>query len=742
MSDLAEKLLAAFQVEHQEHLQAVRAMLEDFARRGFDATGFDFTEAYRRVHTLKGASRAVGLQPVEALAHQLEALMSRCQSGAIPFNRETATVIHLALDGVEDYVAELENTTDPPAPHEALTAVARLLGVEPAPDQEDTLDQAAERLMAGNSDTRTEPGTPVPERARSAATPRTVETARVNVDSLDVVLKHAGELLAENLLHERIESQLRKLRQDIAVLARSNAKGPAKPRAANTMAADASSLGTVLDQVRAVSRLQRDATWRLRKLGRQLYQDVRTLRIVPAESAFGGVRKMTRDLAQTEGKQLDVEVEGLDTRADRQVLQVLKDPVMHLLRNAVSHGIEMPDMRRKLGKPEVGRISLNVTTQRNRLVVRIEDDGHGLDRARIMKEAFSRGMRPENAPAPDNIEALAAILLQPGFTTAHQVTEISGRGIGLSVVDKAVRQLQGSFRISAGERAGTVATISVPLAVASSRLLLVQCKQHTYGIPADQVQRLCRLATSDIITIKGAPMVLFDGEDDPVPVASLAELLGEADARVTGDGKTILTVVLKSDTARVAVAVDAFVAVQDSVIHDLDAALPGLGLVMGGLITADGTVSTVISPAALISAALESKRSWALATHAPATSSEAPLILVVDDSITTRTLEKSILEAKGFRVRLSVDGLDALEKLRHERVDLVIVDVEMPRMDGFQLLHAMKNDPRLVDIPVVLVTSRDSPQDKGKGLALGAEAYIVKQRFDQRELIETIEQIL
>jgi two-component system, chemotaxis family, sensor kinase CheA len=705
--DLAAKLLAAFQVEHKEHLEAVRALLEDLARKEFDTADFDFVEAFRRVHTLKGASRAVGLRPIETLVHQLETLMSRCQAGTLALDREVVAVIHLALDGVEDFMAALEKTADPPPPHEALAAVESLLGIAPA--QLSGEPRGEEAAHAGGAAV-----------TQGAATARA--TARVDVDSLDVVLKHAGEILAENQLHERIESELRRLRNDLAALAR-----------------DDGALDAILDQARAVGRLQHDAVWRLRKLGRQLYGDVRKLRIVPAESAFGGMRKMTRDLARAEGKQIEVVVEGLDTRADRQVLQVLKEPVMHLLRNAVSHGIETPDVRTTRGKPAIGRVRVAVRTQRNRLLVRVEDDGMGLDRTRIIKEAFSRGLLPENMPAPDTIEQLAGILLQPGFTTADAVSELAGRGIGLSVVDQAVRQLQGSFRLSAGEPAGTVATISVPLAVASSRLLLVQCQQQVYGIPADHIERLSRLATAAIITVNGEPMMPLEGEGDPVPLASLAQLLGEGDAAPAGD--SIPVMMLKVDTTRIAVAVDAFVAVQDSVIHDLEPAYPGHGLIMGGLIAADGSVSTVVSPAALVRAARERKRAWT-APRLPAAAAVAPTILVVDDSVTTRTLEKSILEAKGFRVRLSVDGLDALEQLRQRPVDLVIVDIEMPRMDGFELLHAMKNDQRLAAIPVVLVTSRDSAQDKRKGLALGAEAYIIKQRFDQRELLETIDQIL
>lgn len=726
MSDIHAKILAAFQVEHREHLEAVRAMLEDLARRDFETGAFDFAEAHRRVHSLKGAARAVGLRPVETLAHRLETLMSRCQAGALTLDREAARVIHLGFDGIEDYVAALETTAEPASPLDALTAVERLLGDKPPEDRSEPESRSA---------------TPPPrEPARTVTASRTAETARVDVDSLDTVLKHAGEVLTENMNHDRIAAELRKLLLDIVKLRRDKTWTREAPVSGDDAATDP--LGAVLDRAQAIGRMHGDAAWRLRRLGRQLYQNVRALRIVPAESVFGGIRKMVRDLTQATGKQAEIEVQGLDTRADRQVLQALKDPVMHLLRNAVNHGIETPEARLKRGKPPVGRIGFRIATQRGQFTVRVEDDGRGLDGARIVSEARKRGIPPKDLPAPDDIAALTAILLQPGFTTADKVTEVAGRGIGLSVVGEAVRRLQGRFELAPAAPAGTIATVSVPLAVASRRLLLIRCKEQTYGIPSQSVERLCRLSTRDIATVKGTPVIVFESEADPVSLTSLAHILGDPDPSVVGDDEGIFVVLLQADGARLGVAVDEFVSVQDGVVHDLDAALPGLDLVMGGVILADGSVSTLINPAALIEAARNAKRPWPQDTRAPAEREEAPIILIVDDSITTRTLEKSILEAKGFRVRLSVDGVDALERLRQELPDLAIVDVEMPRMNGFELLHAMKRDPDLADVPVVLVTSRDSAQDRHKGMTLGAQAYLLKQRFDQRELLETIEQIL
>jgi len=763
VSNIHERLMAAFQIEYKEHLQAVRAMLDDLERRQYDTTTFDFVESHRRVHSLKGAARAVGLRQVEALAHRLETLVSRCQTGETKLDHRVASVIKRAFDEIEDRAAALGAGPPPDSASDIVEEVERLIGKSDGPRRSpEEIDAQPARPSTGSAASpkrvakaggRSTDSRISDESARDGVVPAPDETARVNVGNLDAVLRRAGEILVEIQHHESIAQELRELRRGIEVLERDSGKLAGwSPQTGATVAADgaevrsqsnlADTVSKTLNQVKRIGQSQQDAIWRLRRTGAQLYQGVRALRIVPAESVFGGLRKMARDLARQENKQIEVDVGGLDTLVDRRVLQTLKDPILHLLRNAVSHGIEPSETRVERGKSAAGHVAFSVGVQRNRLFVRLEDDGHGLNLERIGKEAARLGILPDGIPSSNDFAALTRILVRPSFTTAPGITEIAGRGIGLSVVDKAVRQLQGTFELRPRPQGGTVATISVPLTVAGNRLLLAQCKEQTYGIPLQWVERLLRVPSDDIKTIKGEPAIVAGGGEAPVPLISLAQLLGYTDISVKGDGKFISAVLLKSDESRLAVAVDAFVAVQDSVVQDLDAALSRLDLIAGGVMLRDGSVSLVVNPPALIANASDARRQWLLDTRPEARARATPLVLVVDDSITTRTLEKSILEAKGFQVRLSVDGVDALEQLRQERVDLVIVDVEMPRMDGFGLLHAMKRDERLVDIPVVLVTSRDSPQDRRKGLALGAEAYIVKQSFDQTRLLEAIEQIL
>ena len=515
----------------------------------------------------------------------------------------------------------------------------------------------------------------------------------MNVEALDAVLRQSGEIVSETSRQERIADELRRLRRELGAR-RAAAAAPASP-------AGDHSLDDILDRLKELNDVQIDAAWRLRKLGAQLHHDVRDLRIVPAESVFGGFRKMIRDLARDNGKDVAVEVDGLDMLVDRNILQRLRDPVLHLLRNAISHGIETPQQRLADGKQAAGRVGLRLSSHRGRLAIIVEDDGGGLDRERIAAEAERRGL-----PSGD----LADVLVQPGFSTAENLTEISGRGIGLSIVDKAVRLMRGAFEIAARAPHGTVATITVPLSISGERVLTVSCGGQTYCVPAYAIEHVRRVAASDISTIAGAPFVVAAGDGEKVPLSDLAKLLGRAGAPRNGDGgKPVPIMSLRIDEARLALVVDDFGGVDDVVVHDLEPAVAGPRLADGSVVLRDGAAAFLLNPREADPGGRRAHRDDTFGRRLPSRAAPSP----TSSSSTIRSPRARWREhsrATGYRVRLSTDGVDALEQLRQRPADLVIADIEMPRMDGFGLLHAVRGDPQLRNIPVILVTSRADPK--------------------------------
>jgi two-component system chemotaxis sensor kinase CheA len=460
--------------------------------------------------------------------------------------------------------------------------------------------------------------------------------------------------------------------------------------------------------------------------------------MVPAASVFQGFRKMMRDLAHGENKDLEFRMAGMETEADRAVLQALKDTVMHVLRNAISHGIEPPGQRVALGKPSLGQIALSIEAIGNRLIVAVEDDGQGIDVARVSQAAARQGL-PSHASGQAWTDAeLLKLLVRPGFSTCDTITELSGRGLGLAIAYETVSRLQGRIEVRPRDGGGTVVWLAVPMAVSTHRLLLVSCQGQTFGIPLAGIETVLRLNRDAVESLEGRPMVSLNGQ--LAPIVSLGTLLELTGADSAMEAESLVLMVLASGSRRMAVAVDSLLLERDAVIQRIGPPAAQAAHFSGGIVQEDGSISLVLDPSELIERSKFTRLPSGFKNET--VEKQSPTILVVDDSVTTRTLETNILQSHGYEVRIAIDGIEALSRLRAEHVDLVISDIQMPRLDGFGLLEAIKKDASLSALPVIIVSSMDSRDDQQRGLKLGADAYIVKRDFDHQELLQTIQQIL
>jgi two-component system chemotaxis sensor kinase CheA len=729
---IREKLAAIFQAEHAEHLGQIRSILALLENVSEVRGRSELDEAFRRAHSLKGAARAVDLPPVEGLAQGLETMFSRVREGTLPLDKKMALVIHQVLDSSEDCLAVFRENRIPDEPVAALRAMAELLGDPAVVVESRHLPEATE--------------TP-PEAAFQLT-----EMVRVTGGDLDRLVRSTGQVLTESLGQATVTLELVTLARQITEMESESIRfrkvcATSLRRLAGTAEFTSvtrhielveAKVRSLVGQSRKARLVQQRRAWSMQRSAERLQQDVWKARIAPVEELFEGFRKMVRDLARDERKEIEFRLNGSDVKADRLVLQALKDPVMHLLRNAISHGIERPGERAGKGKPPVGSLTVNVESQRGRLVIEIEDDGRGVDFDKVAKVAMEQGIIPE-APATGFTQDLARILFRPGFSTSPTVTDLSGRGMGLSVVHETVRRLQGDVDLRQREGPGASILLSVPLSVSTLHLLLVSCQDQTFGIPSHGIERLYRVNAQQVETLEGKPVVNLGG--CRIALFSLAHLLRIGDGAAAFRGDILPVMLLRSGARYAAIWVDRFLAEREGLIQELGMPCPRTGNVSGGVLLREGMVAVVLNPAGLVETSTQSaapvlKRAQAVSEVA------ARSILVVDDSITTRSLEKSILEAHGYRVRVAVDGLEALQLLRAEKADLVIADIEMPRLDGFGLLEAMKADKQLDRIPVIIVSSLERPEHQQRGLDLGADAYVVKRKFDQRELLEAVQQFL
>jgi two-component system chemotaxis sensor kinase CheA len=759
---IRERLLAAFQVEYQEHLEAIRRLLADMAGRGGDASQLD--EIFRRVHSLKGAARAVDLAPIEQLSHRLETLFVRVRSGALPLQGEILPLVSSSLDMIEDWVtafvaatplpditpimAHVEDVLNGPQDQPSDPSPAVKPAAPPVPPEIDAAILAAAGVGEAQAEQAAEPA----QQPRVAVAPE--ETVRVRAVHLDRLLSTSNELLTETMNQRLVSDSLdevagrlsdmdkewRRLRKAAASLARDLGDHDRAMQWDRLAEAWEHQFRIVAREAKASRRVQHRNSWSIRQLGHELQQEVRDARMVPAESVFGGFRKMVRDLARDSGFQVDVHVSGLDVEADRMVLQGLKDPVMHLLRNSLAHGIEGPDERRAGGKDPAALVGLSFSVADGRLAVVVEDDGRGLDFDAIRAKTVAQGMFSAEEAAELPRQTLIDLIFDPGFSTSRDVNDLSGRGMGLSVVREAATMMNGTVDVAERKPCGTRFRLSLPLSVSTQRLFLVACQGHTYALPTEGIDRLYRVESVNVATVEGKSVVYL--KDQQLPLLSLAHLLDLGETAVKVSRNVVPLVVLKHGERRVAVAVDEFLAIREAMVRDIGVPSSVGTMVAGGMLMEDGSVALVLNPFEIVETFRKSGTTRVLTTVEKPAERRVPVILVVDDSLTTRTLEKSILEAHGYVVRLAVDGLEGLGKLRAEHVDLVISDIQMPRLDGFGLLQAVKADPVLKKVPVILVSSLEAREDRERGLALGADAYVVKRKFDQKELLETIRQIL
>lgn len=689
----------------------------------------------REIDNLRGAARAAEVQSVEQPGERLETLVRKLLSQPEPLDRESYASIQQQIDCISDIIGSLEATD--PAPEASPETT-------PVPDS--STSAADEKGNDSNLTAKTSD-------APTAMFRRCIDTVHVSAESLDQLLRTSRQLQFESLRQDQVAKQLKHIRQQFESMQRERdlfQRAAVKSLHQISTMPSLSRITQYLDYVdRSVASLGRDLrqvciahkknSWALKTRSRQMQREVRNARMVPAETIFQGIRRLVRDLAKQEGKDVQLNVVGFDVNADRMVLQALKDPVIHMLRNCLVHGIETPRQRADAGKKPVGQIDLRIEATGNRLTIEVEDDGRGIDHVEIARRAVEAGLI-----SADDVDALpadriAALIFEPGFSTATEVTEIAGRGMGLSVVDEIASTLQGEVKIHSSKHSGTVLRICVPVSVSTHRLLLVLSNRHTYAIPIHAIARLLTLTSSEIETVEGRPVLMF--ENKPLPIFNLAAALCDDGIAERSMGESLNVVILKSSTRRAAFCVDSFLSERDLLIQNLEgpASTPQF---LGAILLEDGRPALVVHPGELLDGSRDSAGA-PLLEDLPETQESSPTrVLVVDDSFTTRTLEQSILEANGFHVVIAVDGVEALAKLKTERFDLVISDVEMPRMDGFELLEAIKKNPTLTSTPVILVTSCDRATHRHRGLELGANAYILKQKFDHESLLNTIRQIV
>jgi two-component system chemotaxis sensor kinase CheA len=481
------------------------------------------------------------------------------------------------------------------------------------------------------------------------------------------------------------------------------------------------------------------------KLVDDLLENSKKLLVLPLATLGPLLQKVVRDLSRNQGKEAELTIRGEETKIDKRILEEMKDPLIHLLRNAIDHGIESPEVRRKAGKPARATISLAVSQlDGNKVELLMSDDGAGIDVSKVKAAAVKQGIVSHDAAEILDDPSAAALVFESELSTSPMITRVSGRGLGLAIVREKAERLGGRVAIENQPGVGLAIRITLPLTLATFRGILIECAGRLFVVPTAQVERALRFRTQDIETVEDRETLSLNGR--AVALVGLAEVLGLPPvAKPEGTPDALPALILGTGEQRLAFAVDAIRDEREVLVKPFCKPLSRVRNIAGATVLGSGEVAPILNVADLLKSARSAgapRRGAAAVTHEAVQAEMARSVLVAEDSITSRMLLKGILESAGYRVKTAVDGMEAFTLLRSETFDIVVSDVEMPRLNGFDLTARIRADRALAELPVVLVTALESREDRERGIDVGANAYLVKSDLDQSNLLDALRRLL
>ncbi|WP_339406807.1 hybrid sensor histidine kinase/response regulator [Pseudomonas helleri] len=749
-------LLELFSLEAEAQTQVLSAGLMALER---NPTQADQLEAcMRAAHSLKGAARIVGVDAGVSVSHVMEDCLVSAQEGRLYLQPEhidallqgTDLLMRIATPGsanagpqdVDAYVALMNRLLDPNA------VTARV-----APPEFDV----SQLLLAPTADTPavafSEPPAQQPEPAPAPRSQRLTESGervlRVTAQRLNSLLDLSSKSLVEtqrlktwlvNLQRlKRLQGNslraLDSLSEQLKVVGLSHEAEEALIEARRILA-DSQQLFS--DQTAELD----EYSWQAGQRAQLLYDTALACRMRPFADVLVGQERMVRDLGRALGKQIRLEIEGEKTQVDRDVLEKLEAPLTHLLRNAADHGIETPEQRLLAGKPAEGVIRLRISHQAGLLVLDLSDDGAGVDLERLRRAIVARQLSTAETVAQLSEEELLSFLFLPGFSLRDTVTEVSGRGVGLDAVQHMVRLLRGAIVLEQTSAQGSHFHLEVPLTLSVVRSLVVEVADEAYAFPLAHIERMCELQSDDIVQLEGRQHFWYEGRH--VGLVAASQLLQRPPAQ--GNDDTLKVVVIRERDAVYGVAVDRFIGERTLVVLPLDHRLGKVQDISAGALLDDGSAVLIVDVEDMLRSVDKLLNTGRLERidrhHRQAAELTRKRILVVDDSLTVRELQRKLLINRGYDVAVAVDGMDGWNALRAEHFDLLITDIDMPRMDGIELVTLLRRDNRLQSMPVMVVSYKDREEDRRRGLDAGADYYLAKASFHDDALLDAVVELI
>lgn len=737
--DFLKTLRATFKVEAAEHVHAMTAGVLALEKTPpLDVQRQVVETVFRAAHSLKGAARAVDFTDIESRCQSLEDMFAAWKRQESAPTRDALDSMHRTLDAVSAALAGAGPVREP--------------AVAPAPSSSEPARAVSIPAEAGFAVSATADKTFSPE-----------DTVRITVAKLDARLLEAEEMLTAKLTMGQRAEDLRTLAHRFvawrtewaAVEPEARALRQARaPSSASHPTADLAHVLEFLDWNLGhldaleghVAALLRSADQDRQVIGTlvdDLLEESKKLLLLPFATLSAPFPKLVRDLCRDQGKEADLVIRGEEIEIDKRILEEMKAPLIHLLRNCVDHGIETSQERRRSGKPSRATITLAAShVNGSKVQLLVSDDGAGIDADKVKASAVEHSVLSADAARQLGDAEAQRLVFEADVTTSPMITRLSGRGLGLAIVREKTEKLGGTVSVESQSRHGTQFSIVLPSTLTTFRGILVEAAQRLFVVPTIQVERVARVKADEIRTVEGRDTVSLSGR--AIALVRLSDVLELPRAKSNDEAHAAtLVLVLGSGDQRVAFAVDAVRDEQEVLVKPLSTPLSRVRNIAGATVLGSGRVAPILNVSDLLKSA---RKASSVVMRAPEGARPAPVeahsVLVAEDSITSRMLLKSILESAGYQVKTAVDGLEAFTLLRSEPFDLVVSDVEMPRLNGFDLTAKIRADKNLAELPVVLVTALETREDRERGIDVGANAYIVKSHFDQRHLLDVIRRLV
>ena len=756
-----QELLEAFLDEAAEILDTGEVTLQ---RWSADRENPELLNNLRRdMHTLKGSARMVGLRAIGDLAHAMESLLDAIATASLPASTAMVAALQRALDGLNGMLAQVRNGLEPLPAQDLLDALKALAGME--------TQQAIPPVAVPQAESPVKPG---------ISTAKGTDSIRVSAALLNTLVNRMGESstcraridekvgtlhfsLAElNQTVSRLHQQLRRLEieTEAQILFRytEGAKDhhedfdPLELDRFSELQQLSRSLMEVVDDLTNIQHTVEEHAQDMRflldqqaKINKEVQQGLMQTRLVRFSSVVPRLRRVVRQSCQESGKPAELVLQGAEAEVDRTVLENIVAPLEHLLRNAIAHGIEPPEQRRAAGKPEVGTITMALYREGAELVLQLSDDGAGLDFAAIRAKGETSGLLSPGQPVSE--QELIGLLLRPGFSTASQVTQLAGRGVGMDVVSGTIKAMRGALRIQSEPSKGTRFIIRLPFSLAVTQALLVQAGDDIYAVPLLSIEAVTRLEEAEWSAYLDGKAVEHQYGRQRYPLHSLGMLFGHSGTLPFGNdvAQRSPALLFRSAEASAALQVETVLGSQEIIVKPLNPQLHAVPGISGATVLADGRVVVVLELAALVrnlaSRTQQQTEFRALRLARQESRQERLSAMVIDDSITMRKVTARVLERHNINVTVAKDGMEAVALLEEQVPDLVILDIEMPRMDGFEVVAHIRNQPRLRHLAVIMVTSRSGEKHRERATRLGVDDYLIKP-YQEEELMRSIRTVL